>query len=217
MCGISQDVSERLSAHGVSSTVIDPRWVLPVAKSVVELAALHRIVVVIEDGVRAGGIGLLIRQEMRSAGVDTALNEDGTPPSSWPATREQIFEQTGLTAQRIAQNTLCCTRNQGAPMPAGGRGKSTRHPDQPHAAGGWRNENSSESLGPPNHVQFPAHDDPVALNGHGSIQSIRWSRGPPWTSPVAMSKVELCFAGTRAVLLAGFTTHPSWRAHRRRP
>ena len=107
MCGISQDVSERLSAHGVSSTVIDPRWVLPVAKSVVELAALHRIVVVIEDGVRAGGIGSLIRQEMRSAGVDTALNEVGLPTEFLAhATREQIFEQTGLTAQRIAQNTL---------------------------------------------------------------------------------------------------------------
>lgn len=107
MCDISQDVSERLAAHGVSSTVVDPRWVLPVAKSVVELAAQHRIVVVIEDGVRAGGIGSLIRQEMRSAGVDTALNEVGLPTEFLAhASREQILERTGLTAQRIAQNTL---------------------------------------------------------------------------------------------------------------
>ncbi|MCT1802490.1 1-deoxy-D-xylulose-5-phosphate synthase [Kocuria carniphila] len=107
MCDISQDVSERLAAHGVSSTVVDPRWVLPVATSVVELAAQHRIVVVIEDGVRAGGIGSLIRQEMRSAGVDTALNEVGLPTEFLAhASREQILERTGLTAQRIAQNTL---------------------------------------------------------------------------------------------------------------
>ncbi|MBD2761553.1 1-deoxy-D-xylulose-5-phosphate synthase [Kocuria sp. cx-116] len=107
MCGISLEVSERLAAHGVSSTVVDPRWVLPVARSVVELAAQHRIVVVIEDGVRAGGIGSLIRQEMRSAGVDTALNEVGLPTEFLAhASRDQIFEQTGLTAQRIAQNTL---------------------------------------------------------------------------------------------------------------
>ena len=107
MCGISKDVSERLAAHGVSSTVIDPRWVLPVAESVVELAAQHRIVVVLEDGVRAGGIGSLIRQEMRAAGVDTALNEVGLPTEFLAhASREEIFEQTGLTAQRIAQNTL---------------------------------------------------------------------------------------------------------------
>ncbi|MFC3479565.1 1-deoxy-D-xylulose-5-phosphate synthase [Kocuria carniphila] len=107
MCDISQEVSERLAAHGVSSTVVDPRWVLPVAKSVVELAAQHRIVVVIEDGVRAGGIGSLIRQEMRSAGVDTALNEVGLPTEFLAhASREQILERTGLTAQRIAQNTL---------------------------------------------------------------------------------------------------------------
>lgn len=107
MCSISQEVSERLAAHGVSSTVVDPRWVLPVAGSVVELAAQHRIVVVIEDGVRAGGIGSLIRQEMRSAGVDTALNEVGLPTEFLAhASRDQILEQTGLTAQRIAQNTL---------------------------------------------------------------------------------------------------------------
>lgn len=107
MCGISQEVSERLAAHGVSSTVVDPRWVVPVAQSVVELAAQHRIVVVIEDGVRAGGIGSLIRQEMRSAGVDTALNEVGLPTEFLAhASREQILQQTGLTAQRIAQNTL---------------------------------------------------------------------------------------------------------------
>ncbi|MDO5367413.1 1-deoxy-D-xylulose-5-phosphate synthase [Kocuria sp.] len=107
MCSISQEVSERLAAHGVSSTVVDPRWVLPVASSVVDLAAQHRIVVVIEDGVRAGGIGSLIRQEMRSAGVDTALNEVGLPTEFLAhASRDQILEQTGLTAQRIAQNTL---------------------------------------------------------------------------------------------------------------
>lgn len=107
MCGISREVARRLAAHGVSATVIDPRWVLPVAHSVVELAAEHRIVVVIEDGVRAGGIGSLIRQQLRASGVDTALNEVGLPTEFLAhASRDEIFERTGLTARRIAQDTL---------------------------------------------------------------------------------------------------------------
>ena len=107
MCVTALEVSERLAAHGVSSTVLDPRWVLPVADSVVRTAARHRIVVVIEDGVRAGGIGSLIRQQMRAQGVDTALNEVGLPTEFLEhASRDQILEHTGVTAQRIAQDTL---------------------------------------------------------------------------------------------------------------
>ncbi|MEX5299468.1 1-deoxy-D-xylulose-5-phosphate synthase [Kocuria sp. CPCC 205292] len=107
MSGLALDVAERLEAHGVSATVVDPRWVLPVPASVIELAAQHRIVVVVEDGVRAGGIGSRIRQEMRAAGVDTALNEVGLPTEFLlHGSRSQVLARVGLTAQRVAQDTL---------------------------------------------------------------------------------------------------------------
>ncbi|CAM3602219.1 1-deoxy-D-xylulose-5-phosphate synthase [Micrococcus flavus] len=101
------DVARRLGQHGISATVVDPRWVLPVAESVVALAARHRIVVCLEDGVRAGGVGSRIRQEMRAAGVDTALNEVGLPVEFLAhGTREQVLERVGLTAQRVTQDTV---------------------------------------------------------------------------------------------------------------
>ena len=101
------DVARRLSQHGISATVVDPRWVLPVAESVVRLAARHRIVVCLEDGVRAGGVGSRIRQEMRAAGVDTALNEVGLPVEFLAhGTRDQVLARVGLTAQRITQDTV---------------------------------------------------------------------------------------------------------------
>lgn len=107
MAPISLEVAQRLSAHGVSATVVDPRWVLPVPGSLAELAAEHRFVVVIEDGVRSGGIGTLIRQSMREAGVDTALHEVGLPTEFLAhGSRGQVLERVGLTAQRIAQDTL---------------------------------------------------------------------------------------------------------------
>ena len=107
MSELALDVSNRLGAQGISSTVIDPRWLLPVRRSVIDLAAEHRIVIVIEDGVRAGGVGSRIRQEMRSAGVDTALNEVGLPVEFLDhGSRNQVLERVGLTAQKITHDVV---------------------------------------------------------------------------------------------------------------
>ena len=107
MSELALDVSNRLGAQGISSTVVDPRWVLPVPRSIIGLAARPRIVVVIEDGVRAGGVGSRIRQEMRAAGVDTALNEVGLPVEFLVhGTRAEVLERVGLTAQQVAQDTV---------------------------------------------------------------------------------------------------------------
>ncbi|MHA7284129.1 1-deoxy-D-xylulose-5-phosphate synthase [Arthrobacter sp. TMS2-4] len=107
MSELALDVANRLGAQGISSTVIDPRWLLPVRRSVIDLAAEHRIVIVIEDGVRAGGVGSRIRQEMRSAGVDTALNEVGLPVEFLDhGSRSQVLARVGLTAQKITHDVV---------------------------------------------------------------------------------------------------------------
>ena len=107
MAGIALQAAELLASQGIGATVVDPRWVVPVAKSVVELSAQHRLVVTIEDGVRVGGIGTRIRQALRAAEVDTALNELGLPDEFLEhATRAQILERVGLTAQTIARDIV---------------------------------------------------------------------------------------------------------------
>ncbi|NYE94064.1 1-deoxy-D-xylulose-5-phosphate synthase [Psychromicrobium silvestre] len=107
MSELSLQVSNLIGAQGISSTVVDPRWVLPVPESILELAAQHRIVIVIEDGVRAGGVGSRIRQEMRAAGVDTALNEVGLPVEFLAhGSRSQVLERVGLTAQQVAHDVV---------------------------------------------------------------------------------------------------------------
>ncbi|NKX54873.1 1-deoxy-D-xylulose-5-phosphate synthase [Arthrobacter mobilis] len=104
---LALDVAGRLGAQGISSTVVDPRWVLPVPRSIIGLAARHRIVTVIEDGVRAGGVGSRIRQEMRAAGVDTALNEVGLPVEFLAhGTRAEVLERVGLTAQQVTHDIV---------------------------------------------------------------------------------------------------------------
>jgi 1-deoxy-D-xylulose-5-phosphate synthase len=107
MSELALDVATRLGAQGISSTVVDPRWVLPVRKSIIALAARHRLVICIEDGVRAGGVGSRIRQEMRAAGVDTALNEVGLPVEFLVhGSRSQVLERVGLTAQKITHDVV---------------------------------------------------------------------------------------------------------------
>ncbi|WP_349427510.1 1-deoxy-D-xylulose-5-phosphate synthase [Microbacterium sp. LWS13-1.2] len=107
MAHIAVDVAGRLRAQGIGATVVDPRWVVPVQPSVVELAASHRLVITIEDGIRVGGIGTRVRQVLREAGVDTAVDELGVPDQFIDhASREQILEDAGLTAAKIAQDVV---------------------------------------------------------------------------------------------------------------
>ncbi|MCU1406480.1 MAG: dxs [Glaciihabitans sp.] len=107
MAQLGLDVAERLADQGIGATVIDPRWVVPVAHSVIDFARDHRIVVSIEDGVRVGGIGTRIRQDLRDAGVDTAVTELGVPDEFLDhATRDEILEDVGLTPQKIARDLV---------------------------------------------------------------------------------------------------------------
>ncbi|GAB3606335.1 1-deoxy-D-xylulose-5-phosphate synthase [Conyzicola nivalis] len=107
MAKIGLQVAERLAAQGIGATVIDPRWVVPVPASVVDFAAEHRIVVSIEDGVRVAGIGTRIRQDLRAAGVDTAVTELGLPDEFLDhGTRDQILARVGLTPQDIARDLV---------------------------------------------------------------------------------------------------------------
>ncbi len=101
------EVAARLAHQGIGATVVDPRWVVPVPTSIIDMARDHRLVITLEDGIRVGGIGTRIRQDLRSAGVDTAVDELGLPDEFIDhATREEILAEAGLTAQDIARDVV---------------------------------------------------------------------------------------------------------------
>ena len=117
MASMALDVAERLRAEGIGTTVIDPRWAVPVQPSVIELAGQHRLVITIEDGIRVGGIGTRVRQVLRESGVDTAVNELGVPDEFIPhATREQILDDSGLTPVKIADDIVAQVRGTRLPV-----------------------------------------------------------------------------------------------------
>ncbi|MBL1090856.1 MULTISPECIES: 1-deoxy-D-xylulose-5-phosphate synthase [Streptomyces] len=103
MAPVCLRVAELLAARGVDATVVDPRWVKPVDPAVVELAADHALVAVVEDNSRTGGVGWAVGQALRDAGVDVPLRTFGIPEQFLPhAKRAELLADLGLTPAEIA-------------------------------------------------------------------------------------------------------------------
>lgn len=101
------EVAERCAKQGIGVTVLDPRWVKPVPDAIVRMAAEHRLVVTVEDGVRAGGVGAAVAQALRDARVTTPLRDFGIPARFLDhAKRSEILVEIGLTAQDIARDIV---------------------------------------------------------------------------------------------------------------
>ena len=99
------EVAEGLHAQGIGVEVLDPRWVKPVPMYVVDQAAKARIVVVIEDGIRVGGVGAAVSQALRDRNVDVPVRNFGTPLLFLDhAKRASILSELGLTGQAITRS-----------------------------------------------------------------------------------------------------------------
>jgi 1-deoxy-D-xylulose-5-phosphate synthase len=101
------ETAKRLADHGISATVVDPRWVIPAPPGVVELARGRRLVAVVEDNVRTAGVGAAIAQLLRDAGVDTPVLELGIPREFLDhASRGELLGEIGLTGQALARQVV---------------------------------------------------------------------------------------------------------------
>ncbi|MFI5962297.1 1-deoxy-D-xylulose-5-phosphate synthase [Streptomyces asoensis] len=98
------EIAALLDRQGITTTVVDPRWVKPVDEAMAPLAERHRVVVTVEDNSRVGGVGSAIAQALRDAGVDVPLRDFGIPPRFLDhASRAEVMAEIGLTAPDIAR------------------------------------------------------------------------------------------------------------------
>ncbi|GFH37831.1 1-deoxy-D-xylulose-5-phosphate synthase [Streptomyces pacificus] len=98
------EIAGLLDRQGISTTVVDPRWVKPVDEALPALAARHRVVVTVEDNGRVGGVGSAVAQALRDAGVDLPLRDFGIPQRFLDhASRKEVMAEIGLTAPDIAR------------------------------------------------------------------------------------------------------------------
>jgi 1-deoxy-D-xylulose-5-phosphate synthase len=96
--------AERAADHGIEVTVVDPRWVLPVPAEVLDLAARFRLVVTVEDGGRAGGVGATLTRALQDRDCDVPVRTLGLPQQFFAqASRGQVLADAGLTEQDVAR------------------------------------------------------------------------------------------------------------------
>ena len=94
---LATDVLEACKAvrgAGYSVRVVDPRWVTPVDPAVVAMARRARLVVTVEDGVVAGGVGSRVAQAIRDAGSYVTTREIAIPV--------RFLEHAGVAQARAA-------------------------------------------------------------------------------------------------------------------
>ncbi|WP_448627922.1 1-deoxy-D-xylulose-5-phosphate synthase [Geodermatophilus sp. URMC 64] len=121
MAPVCLAAAERAADHGIEVTVVDPRWVLPVSPKLVDQAAGYRLVVTVEDGGRAGGVGTTLSQALQDRQIDVPVRALGLPQRFFThGSRGQVLADAGLTeqdvARRIAEWTAVLTeRAEGAP------------------------------------------------------------------------------------------------------
>lgn len=96
--------ASELEPEGIHCTVIDPRWVVPVAPAVLDLAAGADMVVVYEDGVVRGGVGSAVAEALSAAEIDTPVRHLAFP-DIFPAhaSRGEIIAMYGLDAVSAAE------------------------------------------------------------------------------------------------------------------
>jgi 1-deoxy-D-xylulose-5-phosphate synthase len=96
--------AERAADHGIDVMVVDPRWVQPVPAQLVTLAAGHRLVVTVEDGGRAGGVGSALSRELQDREIDVPVRTLGLPQAFLEhGSRGQVLADVGLTEQDVAR------------------------------------------------------------------------------------------------------------------
>ncbi|MFJ2348615.1 1-deoxy-D-xylulose-5-phosphate synthase [Streptomyces antimycoticus] len=103
MATVALRAAELLAERGIGCTVVDPRWVKPVDPELPGLAARHRLVAVVEDNVRTGGVGAAVAQTLGDAEVDLPVRTFGIPEAFLPhAKRGEVLADIGLTPAEIA-------------------------------------------------------------------------------------------------------------------
>ena len=89
------------SAKLIGATVIDPRWVKPISSELIEFASQFNKIVVIEDGIKHGGIASTLNESLNQRGLEA--ESIGIPLEFIEhAKRDQILEELGITAQTLA-------------------------------------------------------------------------------------------------------------------
>ena len=101
------DAADLIAKEGHTVRVVDPRWVLPVSRELIELAKQAKRVVIIEDNLVEAGVGSATAHAIHDAGDDVPVDTFGVPKQFLDhASRSEVLKEVGLTPETIAEQVL---------------------------------------------------------------------------------------------------------------
>jgi 1-deoxy-D-xylulose-5-phosphate synthase len=104
---VAVEAASQAYREGVGVTVIDPRWVKPLPVSLITMAQRYKSVVVLEDGIRHGGIASTISEMFRDAGLLVPIHSIGVPLEFIEhSKRAEVLNDLGITAQNITRSVV---------------------------------------------------------------------------------------------------------------
>ena len=104
---IAVEAASQAYREDVGVTVIDPRWVKPLPVSLITMAQRYKSVVVLEDGIRHGGIASTISEMFRDAGLMVPIHSIGVPLEFIEhSKRGEVLSDIGITAQNITRSVV---------------------------------------------------------------------------------------------------------------
>jgi 1-deoxy-D-xylulose-5-phosphate synthase len=104
---IAVEAAAQAYREGVGVTVIDPRWVKPLPKSLISMAGRYKSVVVLEDGIEHGGIASTISELFREHDVTIPVHSIGVPLRFFDhAKRNEILAEIGISVQSITRSLV---------------------------------------------------------------------------------------------------------------
>lgn len=108
MAQLAVEAAAQAYREGVGVTVIDPRWVkpLPIA-ALARKAERYSRIVVIEDGIKDGGIASSLADNFRELNIQIPIHSIGVPLEFIEhSKRSQILEDLGITTQTVARQLV---------------------------------------------------------------------------------------------------------------
>jgi 1-deoxy-D-xylulose-5-phosphate synthase len=107
MVSVAEKAADLLAQRGVSTTVVDARFVKPIDPEIAPLAARHRAVITIEDGTATGGFGSAVTELLAAEGVSVPLRRLGLPDHFIEhGAQAKLLHQFGLDADAVAATAL---------------------------------------------------------------------------------------------------------------
>ncbi len=101
------DAASRLAEAGVSARVVDMRWAKPLDREAIRAAAKTELLVTIEEGVCAGGMGEAVLGVLATEDLQARVLQLGVPDRFVAqGTREELLGELGLDGAGIARSVL---------------------------------------------------------------------------------------------------------------